>query len=89
MAPVTHSVEVLHLCVGPGGGIRCLYDEALDLASFGTLRISRGSHVEPTSDGQWTADLSPVDGPVLGPYPNRTAALAAEREWLEAHWLNS
>jgi len=78
--PVTHPFDVRHLRIDPGGGIRCLYDEALDLTSFGPLKVSRGSHVEPTSDGQWTADLSPVAGPVLGPYPYRTAALAAERE---------
>jgi len=89
MAPVTHPFAVLQLRIDPGGGIRCLYDEAVDLNSFGPLTISRGSHVEPTSDGQWTADLSPVAGPVLGPFPNRTAALAAEREWLDSHWLTS
>lgn len=89
MAPVTHPFEVLHLRVDAGGGVRCLYDEALDLSSFGALQISRGSHVEPTADGQWSADLSPVDGPVLGPFPSRSAALAAEREWLDLHWLNS
>ena len=89
MASVTQPSEVMHLRVDAGGRIRCLYDEALDLTSFGVLQISRGSHVEPTSDGQWTADLSPVAGPVLGPYLNRSAALAAEREWLETHWLNS
>jgi len=78
---------VLHLAIDPGGVIRCLYDEALDLAALGPLEITRGSHVEPTPDGQWTADLAPVNGPQLGPFPTRTTALAAEREWLAAHWL--
>jgi len=89
MAPISHPFDVLQLRIDPGGGIRCLYDDALDLSVFGPLKISRGSHVEPTSLGQWTADLSPVQGPVLGPFPNRTAALAAEREWLDTHWLTS
>jgi hypothetical protein len=26
--------------------------------------------------------MGPVDGPVLGPYGNRTEALQAERSWL-------
>ena len=75
------------LIVESGGSIRCLYDEAIDLASFGQLSISRGSHVEPTPDGRWIADLSPVSGPLLGPLPLRTEALAAERLWLESNWL--
>ena len=77
----------MQLIVESGGSIRCLYDEAIDLASFGQLSISRGSHVEPTPDGQWIADLSPVSGPLLGPFPLRTDALAAERHWLESNWL--
>ena len=39
-------------------------------------------------DGAWTADLSPVNGPVLGPYTRRSEALAAEIAWLE-RWLAS
>jgi hypothetical protein len=31
--------------------------------------------------------MSPVHGPVLGPFPSRSDALTAERQWLEAHWL--
>ncbi len=77
----------MQLVVDPAGGVRCLYDEALPLAEFGRLVIARGSHVEPTAAGLWTADLSPVGGPLLGPFATRSAALAAEREWLEAHWL--
>ena len=38
--------------------------------------------MEPDRDGNWWADLGPVDGPVLGPFKNRTEALGAEREWL-------
>ena len=67
--------------------MKCLYGEELDLHALGRLEIQRGSHVEPTDDGQWTADLSPVAGPVLGPFPSRSLALDAEREWLERNWL--
>jgi hypothetical protein len=77
----------MQIVVQPDGDIRCLYGEELDLHSLGQLAIARGSHVEPTADGRWTADLSPVNGPVLGPYLSRSTALQSEREWLEQHWL--
>jgi hypothetical protein len=77
----------MQLLIETSGSIRCLYDEGLDLNSLGLLAIRRGSHVEPTSDGTWTADMSPVDGPVLGPMTTRSAALEAERTWLLNHWL--
>jgi hypothetical protein len=31
----------------------------------------------------WTADMSPVGGPVLGPFATRTEALQKETEWLD------
>ena len=70
-----------------GASVRCLYGEELNLPRLGKLAIARGSHVEPTADGQWAADMSPVTGPVLGPYHRRSDALKAERQWLERHWL--
>lgn len=79
----------MQLVVQSNGAIRCVYDEQLDLQTLGQVSIQRGSHVEPTADGQWTADLSPVQGPMLGPFALRTEALAAERQWLEQHWLIS
>jgi hypothetical protein len=75
----------MELVVGVDGVARCIYDEALDLRELGKLQITRASHVEPDRDGYWWADMSPVDGPVLGPFRNRTEALGAEREWLEIH----
>ena len=72
----------MELVVGAGGGVRCIYDEALDLREIGKLQITRASHVEPDRDGFWWADMGPVDGPVLGPYSSRTEALGAERGWL-------
>ena len=72
------------LIVDSQGGVRCLYAEALDLASLGSVSIRRASHVEPDDQGQWWADLSPMQGPKLGPFPCRSAALDAERAWLEA-----
>ena len=78
----------MQLVIQADGSLKCVYGEAIDLHALGQVRISRGSHVEPDLDGQWLADLSPVAGPKLGPFPARSQALQAEREWLEANWLN-
>jgi hypothetical protein len=79
----------MQLVIEPAGSVRCLYGEAINLAALGPLVIRRGSHVEPTADGRWLCDLSPVSGPVLGPFGCRSEALAAEVAWLETHWLAS
>lgn len=75
------------LIVDIRGIIRCLYDEAIDLTALGPGHIERASHVEPDADGSWWADLSPVDGPGLGPFDLRSQALAAEQNWIEEHAL--
>ena len=77
----------MDLLIQPSGTVRCVFGEELDLGQLGRLSIRRGSHVEPTPDGQWTADLAPVQGPLLGPFPTRTAALNAEVTWLQENWL--
>jgi hypothetical protein len=77
----------MDLVVHPPGTIRLVYGEEIDLAALGRPVITRASHVEPTSDGRWTADLSPVGGPVLGPFERRGEALSAEAAWLDAYWL--
>jgi hypothetical protein len=59
----------------------------IDLATLGSPSVSRVSHVESDQQGRWWADLSPVGGNVLGPFTNRSEALAAEQAWLEMHWL--
>lgn len=78
----------MQLMISPQGECRCLYGEAIPLSELGRLSITRGSHVEPDADGQWWADLSPVDGPRLGAFSTRSAALAAEAEWLTLNWLD-
>ena len=77
----------MQMVVSPKGTFRCIYDEAIDLRELGQPVIRRASRVEPDGHGQWTADLTPVGGPVLGPFPRRSDALAAESQWLEANWL--
>jgi hypothetical protein len=75
------------LIIDPGGHVRGVYGEEIDLAVLGPPRITRASHVEPDGNGHWLADLSPVGGHVLGPVDRRSEALDVEREWLEANWL--
>ncbi len=77
----------MQLWITDTGMIRGLYDEALPLHEFGRLQITRASHIEPDEHGHWWADLSPVAGPRLGPFAKRSAALAAEVEWLESRHL--
>jgi len=79
----------MKLIVERGGCVRCLYGETVDLRCLGTLSVRRASHVEPDAEGLWWADLSPVDGPRLGPFMRRSDALSAEAVWLEEHWLTS
>jgi hypothetical protein len=77
----------MQLLIQPNGGVRCVYGEAINLSALGRVQITRGSHVEPDDDGRWFADLTPVSGPQLGPFSQRSEALAAEREWLTVNWL--
>ena len=75
------------LSIDPCGTTQCLYTEEIDLYSLGRVSGRRASHVEMTDGGQHTADMSPSGGPVLGPFPLRSQALAAEVAWLEQHLL--
>ena len=79
---------MITLIIDPAGQAHCLYAEVIDLSAMGTLHIARASHLEPDDQGQWWADLSPVAGPILGPFTLRSEALAAEREWLDMHLIS-
>ena len=79
----------MELVVHCGGTIRCVYGEQLDLTGLGHLSISRASSVEPDQNGGWTADLSLVGGPKLGPFARRSQALEAETRWLELNLLTA
>lgn len=77
------------LLIDDTGTLTFIYDDALrPLLDLGHPDIQRASHVEPTPDGRWTADLSPVGGPILGPFDLRDQALAEETAWLLTHHLN-
>ena len=77
----------MEIVIQSDGTAICIYSESIPLAVLGPLKIKRASHVEPDFNGRWIADLSPVDGPQLGPFDKRSDALAAEVRWLEQHWL--
>ena len=77
----------MDLIVSPDGTIRAVYAEAIDLGVLGHLVIARASHVEPNDSGRWLADLTPVAGPVLGPFDLRSEALEAEQVWLVTNGL--
>ena len=82
------TVPAMNLLIDPQGQVHCLYSEAVDLAVLGSLSIRRASHVEPDEQGRWWADLSPVEGPTLGPFERRSQALEVEAAWLESHLLS-
>lgn len=68
-----------------GGRLQAVYDDRLLgvlTRTCSTWNTVRASHVEPAGGGAWTADMGPVGGGVLGPYPRRADALAAEQAWL-------
>ena len=74
----------MDIVIGESGEIRFIYDDELAdaLAGAGEACTRRASHVEPNGGG-WTADMRPVNGPVLGPFPTRREALEEEKRWLE------
>lgn len=72
--------------ITPKGDVQFIWDDRLaGLFESGSGTIRRASHVEPTEDGMWTADLSPVKGPILGPFKRRAEALNAEVKWLKQY----
>lgn len=76
-----------NIIVRPNGTVEFVYiDELRDLLLEGAPIIKRVSHVEP--DGiRWMADLSPVNGPLLGPFDTREQALSAEVDYLNINVL--
>ncbi len=77
----------IDMMIDRDGNVRMIYDESIDAHAIGKVEIRRGSHVEPTPEGGWMADLSPVAGPMLGPFGKRSQAIDAEVAWLRAYWL--
>lgn len=70
------------ISIGKDGTLTMIYDDKLvGLLAQGQAVTTRASHVEP-AEGGWVADLSPVNGPKLGPFPLRQEALDAEVAYL-------
>jgi hypothetical protein len=86
---MSEPIEFCDLIINASGSIRMIYNEMLDGFALGQVQVQRASHVEPDSDGYWHVDLGPVNGPRLGPFMHRSAALAIEREWLSLYWLEN
>ncbi len=72
----------MEIVIKPFGVFIGIYTDTFDYGAFGRPQIRRASHVEPDESGHWTADLSPVNGPVLGPFDKRSEAIDAELEYL-------
>ena len=81
---------VEHQIVIQNGRVQFVYDDELsEVLTIGPAKVSRVSHVEPAEDGGWTADMSPIGGPILKnpdgqAFAFRSEALEAEREWLRS-----
>lgn len=74
--------------VTPSGAWHFIYQERLKpLLGRGHAVMTRASYVNPQSDGSWTADLTPLKGPVLANFPTRQHALDAEEHWITHHWI--
>ena len=68
--------------------LQYIYDDELQfLEDIGAAVTKRASHVEPTDNGRWTADMLPSGGSVLGPFNTRAEALSAETAWLRSNVL--
>lgn len=76
----------LDVIVNADGSLRFIHNDDMQaVIEQGEARIARASFVEPNASGQWEADMSPSNGPVLGPFRTRTEALAAEVAWLKTN----
>lgn len=76
------------LSISQDGTTTAVYTEAIDLERLGRVSITKHvSHVEPDDFGHWWADLSPINGPKLGPFHRRSECVAAEVAYIEQNVL--
>lgn len=70
--------------VMPNGSVRMIYSDSMrEILDEGQGSIRRASHVEPTIDNKWEADMGPIGGEVLSGFETREEALKAEVEYIE------
>ena len=74
--------------IEPNGAVRGIYSDLIPYQAIGTPDIVRASHVEPDKHGMWWADMTPMNGPKLGPFLERSKAIQTEVQWLETYWLD-
>ncbi len=83
--PKLHSINI-----APDGTVRFIYDDTLrPILEGGVSTIQRASFLIQQTDGQWLANLEPVNGPILGPFPSRELAIEGERDWINTNWLRA
>lgn len=86
------------------GEMTCIYTDRIAplIAHAQEAKTVRASHVEPTTDGKWAADMRPavrdlglgsedLNDPALqlGPFTLHSEALAAETEWINSRLRSS
>lgn len=68
--------------IGPGGRIDCLYTDAIDLRTLGTLEVFRATDIRfNTRSQQWDVRCAST-GKLLHSDPSREACLTWERDKL-------
>jgi hypothetical protein len=74
------------ILIDDSGRLSFLWDDELaGLCELGETEMQRASHVEywpHFKGGGWCADLSPVGGPLIGPFKHRGDALRSEHDWI-------
>lgn len=76
------------IAILPSGEVQMIYSDSMrELLNEGQGSIQRASHVEPTIDNRWEADMSPIGGEVLSGFETRESALKAEVEYIEENLL--
>jgi hypothetical protein len=65
------------------GEVVYIYEDGHPLMQLGNPFIKRASHVEPTKEGMWVADMAPVGGSALPAQVFRAGALDLEMTWLK------
>lgn len=74
----------IRIAIPCDGDVQLIYkDDVADaIKAIGKATTVRASHVEPTPDNKWQADMSPVGGPKLPATDTRQESLDLEVAWL-------
>lgn len=72
----------------PDGSLLFIYEDEHPCLDLGRALTQRASHVEPTEDGMWQADMGPIGGPKLNKTVAREASLLSEMIWIRTKVLS-